>query len=375
MKISTIETFIVEQELNEPFYFSQWEYNRRKVCLVKISTPEGLYGWGEGYGPAEVVQAGIQFLTPFLLGSDPLHVEAIWQILYRRSLDYARRGVLVAAISALDVALWDLKGKLLEQPVSVLLGGPRRSQVQVYATGMYFSHVEDLPRVLAEEAQTYIEQGFSALKMKVGLGIQEDFVNVQSVRSAIGPGIRLMVDANHAYGRKEALAFCRKIEPLQITWFEEPLSPEDYTGCRELRQRTDIPIAAGECEYLTFGFKQLVENQCVDIAQPDLCAAGGLTEAKRIISLVNAFGTDVLLHSWGTGIAFAAALHLTSTIDVLPGRLRMPEPLLEMDRTENPLRDELTFPVFKTVNGFVRVPEAPGLGVDVDPLVLSKFST
>ena len=374
MKITAVESYVVEQKLRQPFYFSQWDYDRRKVCLVKVSSEAGAYGWGEGYGPAEVVQAGVQFLAPLLLGADPLHVEAVWSRLYRRSLDFARRGVLVAAISALDVALWDLKGKLLGQPVSVLLGGPRRSQVQVYATGMYFSPGVDLPAVLAEEAQTYAGQGFSAVKMKVGLGIQEDYDNIKSVRAAIGTGVRLMVDANHAYGRKEALALCRKIEPLEITWFEEPLSPEDYTGYKELRQHTPIPIAAGECEYLTFGFKQLVENQCVDIAQPDLCAAGGLTEVKRIIALVNTFGTDVLLHSWGTGVAFAAGLHLTSTLDILPGRLRMPEPLLEMDRTENPLRDELTYPVFEAVNGFVRVPEAPGLGIDVDPHLLEKFA-
>ena len=142
------------------------------------------------------------------------------------------------------------------------------------------------------------------MKMKVGLGVKEDLENIRAVREAIGPDIGLMVDSNHAYSRSEALSLARKIEPLDIACFEEPLSPEDYEGYRELRFRTEIPIAAGECEYLCAGFKQLVANQCVDIAQPDICAAGGLTEAKKIVALANTFGSNVMLHCWGTGIAF-----------------------------------------------------------------------
>ena len=165
-----------------------------------------------------------------------------------------------------------------------------------------------------------------------------------------------------------------KFEPLNIRFFEEPLSPEDYEGYRQLRQRTDIPIAGGECEYLMAGFRHLLANQCVDIAQPDICAAGGLTEVKRIAALANAFQTNVIPHSWGSGIAFAAGLHLVSALDVVPGRLNMPQPLLEMDRSENPLRDRLTAPRFQAVDGFVDVPTAPGLGVDVAADRLAEFT-
>ena len=373
MSIAHIETFVVEQRLEKPFSFSQWEYDRRSVCLVKVTAHDGTYGWGEGYGPAGVVQAGIQFLAPLLIGQDPLHEATLWQAMHRRAFDYARRGVLVAALSAIDIALWDLKGKLLGQPVSVLLGGRRRDQVTVYATGMYFSAGPGLARRLADEAEGYASQGFTAMKMKVGLGLEADSDNVQAVRQAIGPGVALMVDANHAYARSEALALARRIEQHNIGWFEEPLSPEDYKGYKELRLRTDIPIAAGECEYLCAGFRQLVAGQCVDIAQPDICAAGGLTEARRIVALAQTFGVNVTPHCWGTGIAFAAALHLASTLDMLPGRLLANEPLLEMDRTENPLRDRLTIPRFEVVRGKVSVPEEPGLGVDVDNVLLDKF--
>ena len=129
MKIERIETYVAEQKLDTPFYFSQFEFQTRQICLVKVIAADGTYGWGEGYGPATVVKAGIEFLAPLALGEDPLHVETVWNKMHLRSLDYARRGVLVAALSAIDVAIWDLRGKLLGQPVSVLLGGRRRENV------------------------------------------------------------------------------------------------------------------------------------------------------------------------------------------------------------------------------------------------------
>jgi len=374
MRIANVETFVVEQRLQRPFFFSQWKYDRRAVCLVRVTADDGTYGWGEGYGPAQVVEAGVHFLAPLILGKDPLHQAALWQKMYRRSLDYARRGILVAAISAIDIALWDLKGKLLGQPVSILLGGRRRDHVRVYATGMYFTEGPDLPQRLAAEAAMYVRQGFTAVKMKVGLGIEQDIENVRAVREAIGPDVKLMVDANHAYTLWEALALARALEPLDIGWFEEPVSPEDYEGYAELRRRTGIPIAGGECEYLCAGFRRLFERRCVDIAQPDICAAGGLTEVARIVALARAFETNLTPHCWGTGIAFAAALHFASTLDVLPGRMLAPEPLLEMDRSENPLRDQLTVPRFEVRDGLVAVPTAPGLGVDVDIDVLRRFT-
>jgi len=373
MRIARIDTYIVSQQLEQPFYFSQWEYDRRSVCLVKVTAGDGTYGWGEGYGPAGVVEAGVRFFEPYILGMDPLHQASVWQIMYRRSLDYARRGVLLAALSAIDIALWDLKGKGLGQPVAVLLGGRRRDRVRVYATGMYFSHGPNLAARLAEEAYGYVNQGFTALKMKVGLGIDADVENVSAVRAAVGD-VPLMVDANHAYARPEAVALCRALEPLRIGWFEEPLSPEDYEGHRELRTRTTIPISGGECEYLCAGFRHLVEGPCVDIAQPDIAAAGGLTEVQRIVALANAHGVNVTPHCWGTGIAFSAALHLASTLDWLPGRLMAGEPLLEMDRTENPLRDKLTQPRYLVQDGTVAVPTVPGLGIDVDPELLAAYS-
>ena len=138
MRIERLETYVAEQQLETPFYFSQFGFDKRQICMVKVIAEDGSYGWGEGYGPAGVIKAGIEFLAPLVVGEDPLQVEAIWNKMHLRSLDYARRGVLVAAISAIDIAIWDMRGKLLGQPVSVLLGGRRREKIKVYATGMYF---------------------------------------------------------------------------------------------------------------------------------------------------------------------------------------------------------------------------------------------
>ncbi|GGZ40101.1 D-galactarolactone cycloisomerase [Echinicola pacifica] len=373
MKIAEITPFVISQKLDTPFYFSQWQYDTRKICIVKITLDDGTYGWGEGYGPAHVLKAGIDFFKPFLLGKSALEHEILWEEMYRRSMDYARSGILQAAISAIDVALWDLKGKLLNQPVSVLLGGVKNPIIEPYATGLYFTRVDNLSQTLAEEALMYKSQGFRATKMKVGLGLEQDIKNVASVRKAIGPEMKLMIDANHAYSYKEAIELARQVEQYSISWFEEPVSPEDYEGYRRMRDHTSIPIAGGECEYLKYGFRRLLENESVDIVQPDICAAGGLTEAKKIATLAQAFNKDLVPHTWGTWIAISAAIHFVANLDKNPGRMYNGRPMLELDRTENSLRDEVTLHQVKLENGLIQVPNSPGLGVEVCMDSLEKY--
>jgi D-galactarolactone cycloisomerase len=370
VNIAKVEPFVVGQDLKESFYFSQWEYKRRETCLVRITTDNGAYGWGEGYGPAKVVSAGIEFLTPLLLGENPLEIETLWNRMHRRSYDYARSGVLVASLSALDVALWDLTGKLLDKPVCDLLGGRRRDSIEVYATGMYFARCDDLPARLASEAAGYVERGFASMKMKVGLGVEEDVRNVQAVREAIGPKVRLMADANHAFDRKSARELAMAMTTCDGAWIEDPQSQDDYAGYRDLRAVSPMAITAGECEYLRAGFQRLFAAEAVDIAQPDICAAGGLTEALRIADLAREFGVPITPHCWGSGVAFAAAAHFMAALDASDGE---PLPPLEMDQTENPLRDKLITPGFRAEDGRIAVPTGPGLGVDVALDVLSAL--
>ncbi|MGY6647525.1 mandelate racemase/muconate lactonizing enzyme family protein [Wenyingzhuangia sp. IMCC45574] len=374
MRIKEIKPYVLISKLDEPFYFSQWQYDTRKICLVKVTLEDGTYGWGEGYGPADVIKAGIEYFTPFIIGKPALEHETIWQEMYLRSLDFGRSGIFQAAVSAIDVALWDLKGKILNQPVSVLLGGVKNPEIHPYATGLYFERVDDLEKKLVDEALLYKSQGFKAIKMKVGLGIEPDIKYVKAVREAIGYDIKLMIDANHAYSYKEALELALKVEKYNISWFEEPVSPEDYDGYRRLRLRTSIPIAGGECEYLKHGFKRLFDNDSVDIAQPDICATGGLTEAKRIASLAQTYSKDLVPHSWGTWIAISAAVHFVANLDKNPGRMYSEKPVMELDRTENPLRDEVVKHSLKIENGVLTVPTVPGLGVDINEEALAKYS-
>ena len=374
IKVKSIESFILSDKLKESFYFSQWEYSERRICIVKITSDSGHVGWGEGYGPAGVIKAGIEHLTPFVVNQNALEVETIWSIMYRRTLDFARRGILVSAMSAIDVALWDLKGKILEQPVHLLLGGKKRDKIIPYATGMYFTKNDKLSELLSKEAKQYADDGFKAMKMKVGLGIEEDIEHVKLVRQAIGPKVKLMIDANHAYNLREAIQLAKAVEPYDIFWFEEPVSPEYYDQYAELRTKTTIPIAGGECEYLRFGFQTLLQSKSVDIGQPDICASGGLTEAKRIAVLASVYGVEIVPHTWGTGIAISAAAHFISNLDTLPGRLKTPTCYIELDRTENGLRDELTHTDMEVIDGEITVSDAPGLGFEVNEDALHKYA-
>lgn len=374
MKIEKIETFVLKDVLSQSFFFSQWEYAERSICVVKITCSDGTYGWGEGYGPATILEAGIEFLKPMVIGQNPLENEVIWNGMYRRTLDYARRGILVASMSAIDIAIWDLKGKILGQSVSTLLGGAHRTKIQPYATGLYFTCHENPGRDFEAEARLYISQGFKAMKMKVGLGIKADVENVRKMREIIGPDIQLMVDSNHAYTLREAIELCRLIEPYDIAWFEEPISPEFYSQYNELRQKTSIPISGGECEYLRFGFQQLIQNKSVDILQPDICSSGGLTEAKRISALASANGVDIIPHTWGTAIGIHVALHFIANLECIPGRMYRPNFLMEYDQTENGLREKLTFPSIVMKDGYIEVPNRPGLGIDVNEDILKEYA-
>ena len=374
MYIDKIETFVLEEKLSKRFYFSQWAYESRKICVVKVTSSTGQIGWGEGYGPAEIVASGIKYLAPVVLKNSPLENELIWSKMYRASLDFARRGVLMASVSAIDIAIWDLKGKILGCPVSVLLGGVHRNKIRPYATGFYFSNLETPFDGFEAEAKKYLDMGFKAMKMKVGLGINTDYEIVSRIRDIVGPDIQLMVDSNHAYNYREALALARRLEPLHISWFEEPLSPEFYSQSSNLRQQTTIPIASGECEYLRFGFNQLLQNKSVDIVQPDICACGGLTEAKRISSLTSTHGVSIIPHTWGSGIALHVATHFIANLECIPGRLITPDFLMEYDQTENAIRDQLTSGI-KMEKGYIKVPNGPGLGFEINTTALKKMTT
>jgi D-galactarolactone cycloisomerase len=375
MKITNVRTHVLEAALSKPFAYSRAWYDTRTAMLVEIETDVGLTGWGECYGPARMTAAVVQSMASWLIGENPLRTDFLWQSIYARLRDHGQKGVVVEGLSGVDIALWDIKGKRFGVPVYQLLGGAFRTEVQAYATGLYRQKSGDPLRYLAEEAAGYVAEGFKAVKLKVGFGVEEDAAVTRAVRSAIGADVALMVDANHAYDAVSAIRLGRKIEEYDIGWFEEPVPPEDLAGYRAVKAALTIPIAGGECEFTRFGFRELLVSHAVDIIQPDTCAAGGLSECKKIADMAEAFGVRYNPHVWGTGIAIAASLHLLAGVPThTPTSLAPLQPMLEFDRTEHPIRQAILTRPIEHVGGMVRVPDGPGLGIEVNREALLSFA-
>ena len=375
MTIKAVRTHILEAKLSEPFAYSRAWYDTRTAMLVEIETADGLTGWGECYGPARMTAAVVDAVAPWLIGEDPLRTDVIWRQVYSRLRDHGQKGVVIEGLSGIDIALWDIKGKHFGVPVHRLLGGAERTEVQAYATGLYRRKSGDPLRYLPEEAAGYVDEGFKAVKLKVGFGIEEDAAVTAAVRAAIGRDVALMVDANHAYDSVAAIRLGRMIEPHEIGWFEEPGPPEDVAGYRAVKAALTIPIAGGECEYTRMGFRDLMTSRALDIVQPDTCAAGGLSECRKIADMAEAFGIRYNPHVWGTGVAIAASLQLLAVLPPqTPPSLQPVAPMLEFDRTEHPIRQAVLRQPIEHVRGMVRIPDGPGLGIEIDRAALARFA-
>lgn len=379
MKIIDIKTHVLSAPLSVPFAFSQGWVRNRSAMIVEVVTDEGIAGWGEalcqGLQPPEIAAAIVEYaLKPLLIGKDPLDVEVLWDFMYNQTKDYGQKGVVIGAISSIDVALWDIIGKYHGLPIYKVMGGAHRTNVKSYATGFYRQGSDtDLRDKWIKEAKTHIEAGFNGMKLKIGLGVKEDIKNVEAVREAIGPSYQIMVDANHGYNLMDAKRLALELEAYDITWFEEPIAPEDIQGYYELKQMINIPLACGENEFTRIGFKEWFVNRAVDIIQPNTCQSGGFTECKRILAMATAWGISYNPHCWGTGIGLAAALNMLAIIPPNPISIYPNEPMLEYDRSTHPFRTELIKKPFVAENGSVAVPEGPGLGIDINYDVLKQY--
>jgi len=374
MRITSVRTHILEAPLSQPFAYSRAWYDTRTAMVVEIETDGGLTGWGECYGPARMTAAVVEAVAPWLIGEDPLRIDFLWQMIYARLRDHGQKGVVIQGLSGIDIALWDIKGRHFGVPCYQLLGGGLRTEIKAYATGLYRRKGGDPIKYLAEEAAAYAADGFSAMKLKVGFGVDEDALTTRAVREAIGSKVALMVDANHAFDAVAAIRLGRMIEQYDIGWFEEPVPPEDIAGYRAVKDAIAIPVAGGECEFTRFGFRDILASHAIDIIQPDTCAAGGLSECKKIADMAEAFGVRYNPHVWGTGIAIAASLQLLAVLpSQTPTSLAPLEPMLEFDRTEHPIRQALLIQPIEHVRGVVRVPDAPGLGIEIDRKALARF--
>jgi D-galactarolactone cycloisomerase len=377
MRISAIEVFPLRAKLEEPFSFSQWTFDSRETTLVRVQTDEALDGWGEAYGPSRPNAAAIgDYLGPMILGRDPRDTEAIWAFLFARGIDQGQKGVVTAAISAIDIALWDIKAKAAGVPLHRLLGAEATESIPCYVTGFYFDadRRKSLLAKFQREARVYVEEGFGAVKMKVGLGVERDAELVAAVRDAIGPGIKLMIDANHAYDARAAIDLGRRVEQYDITWFEEPVSPLDIEAYLEVKRNLTIPLAGGECESTRFGFEPWLRRHAFDYAQPDLCACGGISEGMKIATLASVHGIHLTPHVWGTAVGQAAALHFYAARPRHPSTVTGEVKLIECDRTESPFRDAVVKQPLRLENGRWHVPDGPGLGIEIDRAAVEHFT-
>jgi D-galactarolactone cycloisomerase len=377
VRIVDVKAYPLSCALGKPFAYSQKWFRSRTALLIKVTTDEGIVGWGEAFchdaWPALIAMIE-QVYKPLLIDKDPLAREVIWDTLYNWTRDYGQKGAVVIALSGIDIALWDIVGKAAGLPIHTLLGGPFRDRVQAYATGLYVTE-EALRKisVLADEAATYVQEGFRAIKMKIGFGPQRDSEFVRAVRHAIGSETMLMVDANHAYDAATAIAVGHAIEKHNVAWFEEPVIPENLAGYRAVRRAINIPIAGGEAEFTRYGFRELVSRGAVDILQPDLCSMGGISEGWKVAAMAAAWGVRCMPHVWGTGVALAAALHFIAALPPQPPSLNADGPMLELDRTENPLRDLVLRDPLQLVDCYALVPQGVGLGVEVDEEQVKRF--
>lgn len=377
MTVEQIEIRTLTGKLDQPFGWSQRWADGRGVTAVRILDSDGAVGWGEA-GADPQTRAALEQLAPLVLGIEAAHVRSTWESLFQafyQSHGYA--GANVSALSALDIALWDLAGKQAGKPVWELLGGRMRDAVPVYATGLYYTE-NDYPDALFAEASGYLDQGFSGMKMKVGgKTIPEDVERVLGLRRHLGDGPKLMIDANEAYDSATALQFANRVADADLSWFEEPCGSYDDAANLRVREKSPILVSGGESLKTRHEFASRLANRVFDIVQPDIAVAGGISEMQVIGQMANAHGVKFHPHFWGTGISFAASLHLCATLPFTPPKL-VPEPyvnetVLEFDQTPHPVRENIT-PSFTVEDSRVKVPDAPGLGIEVDMEAVQRFT-
>jgi len=343
-----------------------------------VETDSGLVGIGAALGTPPVVAAIIEHeLEPELVGEDPMFSERLYEKMYNGSRAIPalergvpqpevsrRRGMVMEAIAGVDIAIWDVKAQALGVPIYQALGATRRS-VRGYASGGW------APGDEAEaELGGYAAKGFTAVKMRVvgrdGFSIAKCLRRVQAARRGIGPDVELMVDAHGSLEVANAIKLAKELEPYNIAWFEETVSPDDHLGQAEVRRATTIPIASGEREFTRFDFQDLLDRQAIDIAQPDVARAGGLTEIRRIAALTSTRGVRLAPHAWGSAVLFAASIHVAMAAPNCH--------ILEVTQGYMPMMWELFNEPFDIrPDGTVHAPERPGLGFTLRADALERF--
>lgn len=363
MKIDHIDVINLRFEYapENAFQYAGGICTARFTTLVLVHTDRGLTGIGSVYShPALVYLVIKQQLESMLKGLDPTEVEPLWSKMYGLTRWYGRKGAAMSAIGGVDMALWDLRGKAQGQPIWKLLGGERQT-CPAYASSLLWK----TPEKLAEEAAGHIEKGFRRVKMRLGRSEEYDMAAVAAVRKAIGPTNDVLVDGSMRYSVPVARRIGKMLEAQRAFWFEEPFTPEDLESFQALRGTLQVPIAAGENEFGTQGFRELIRMKAVDIVQPDACRCGGLTEVWRVAQEAHQAGLRVATHTWSDAVTVMANAQVVSAI---PNGITV-----EIDRTGNPFIEDLLEEPLRVTDGQLALSTAPGLGIELKKSVIEKY--
>jgi len=353
MKITDVRLEMFKMARAKPITNGLYTYTHNLLNIVVIETDDpnitGI-GLSAGMDQHEVAKAMVDHFKTMLIGMDPLDNERIWYEMWRPKL-VGRRGITTRVLGGIDIALWDIKGKVSGLPLYKLLGG-FTNRVNTYIAGGYYEEGKGLDE-LGQEMEENVKLGARAVKMKVGaVPINEDVDRVRVCREAIGPNIKLMVDANNAYRHYEAIEFARKVEKYDPFWFEEPVEPDDYIGQREITRATSVPIAAGENEYTRYGFRDMINHRAVDILQPDALILGGITEFMKVVALAQANDLDIAPHG-------SQQVHIHLVAAISNGLI------LEYYRdSTDPMYGQIWEHDLEIKDGQVYAPDRPGLGLE-----------
>jgi L-alanine-DL-glutamate epimerase-like enolase superfamily enzyme len=354
--ISKVQVHLVSTPVTGAFADATRKVETLGFTIVRITTDQGLEGIGVTYHEVggEAIRALIEKnMAPRLIGRDPLETEVLWGEFFGYLRGIGRKGLMFCALSAIDIALWDLKGKIFGLPLYRLLGGVK-TKIPVYASGGWTSYSDD---ELVAEMRGMVEEGYTMIKFKVGVeggtNLHRDAKRVAMVRDAVGPDVGIMLDANNCWDAATAVQFANRVRELDIMWLEEPVLADDLPGLARFRRGTDVPLATGEHEYTKYGVRDLILNEAADIVQADGARAGGYTEMLKIAAITQAWNLKVAPHAMEN-----IHIHLVSAV---PNALFL-ERLL--------MFEDITAKTFKNVplprNGFIEIPDLPGLGLELD---------
>lgn len=377
MIITSIETLILESPVEYGMSKqSNDSHGPKYVLIIKLHTDEGIVGIADCDSHPHVMKAIIdapQYLPGMseglkyaVIGENPVEVDKIWNNMYRSGFYHGRRGAVIHAMSAIDIALWDLIGKATGNPVSVMLGGRNHERIKAYASTLF----RDTPEGMREAVRKYRSLHFKAVKFGWGVVTADPrraIKLVEAARLEAGDDMDIMIDGLWTSDVKLAIQIVKELEPYRLFFVEEPLKPDDLKGYRKLSERVDTRIACGEQVGGLHEYKQLIEDGDVDIIQPDISRAGGLTEVRKLVSLVEQNGKLLIPHAWTSDILTAASLHLNS--------YQQNPVFQEFCTNDTPLSRELTHhPLILSEDGYLTVPSTPGIGIELNDEVVEKYT-